>query len=103
MKYLKNKALANVLPTDHIDYTLLWQFVIAAVTIAAAVIHTVNKYFEAQKQSKQEFIANVVKATIESSLAEYRNEFKDFKNKMDGEVRHFNQTVIDIYDEMRKG
>lgn len=102
MESLKNKTLATVPPPDHIDYTLLWQFVIATVGIVVAIWRTVDKYFESRAKDKQEFIANVVKATIESSLTEYRNEFKDFKNKMDGEIRHFNETVINIYDEMRK-
>lgn len=101
MESLKNKTLATP-PPDHIDYTLLWQFLIATVGIVVAIWRTIDKYFESRAKDKQEFIANVVKATIESSLAEYKNEFKDFKTKMDSEVAHFNRTVIEIYSEIRK-
>jgi hypothetical protein len=102
MESLKNRTLTNVIPPDHIDYTLLWQFVIATCGIVSTVIYTVNKYFANKAKEKEEFIANVVKATIESSLLEYKNEFKDFKKEMSGEVAHFNRTVIEIYSEIRK-
>lgn len=100
MEHLKNKTLTT--PPDHIDYTLLWQFIIATAGIVTSVIYTVNKYFASRDRDKQEFITNVVKATIESSLTEYRSEFKSFKQEMQGQVTHFNKTVIDIYDELRK-
>lgn len=103
MKYLKNKTLANISPADHIDYTLLWQFVIATCGIVTSVIYTVNKYFTDKAKNNQKFIESVVKATIESSLSSYQNEFKEFKKEMQVEVAHFNRTVINIYDEMRKG
>lgn len=100
MEHLKNKTLTT--PPDHIDYTVLWQFIIATAGIVTSVIYTVNKYFASRDKDKQEFITNVVKATIESSLSEYRSEFKAFKGEMQGQVTHFNKTVIDIYDELRK-
>lgn len=100
MEHLKNKTLTT--PADHIDYTILWQFVIATAGIVTAIIHTVNKYFASRAKEKQEFITNVVKATIESSLAEYKAEFHNFKSEMQGQVTQFNKTVIDIYTEIRK-
>lgn len=104
MEHLKNKALTA--PADHIDYTLLWQFVIATAGIVTTVIYTVNKYFASREKDKQDFIEGVVKATIDSSLsryqAEYRSEINDFKREITGQVATFNKTVVDIYKEIRR-
>lgn len=104
MEHLKNKTLAT--PPDHIDYTLLWQFVIAAASITTTVIYTVNKYFANKEKEKQEFIENVVRATIDSSLSRYqaeiRAEMNEFKREMNGHVNNFNKTVVDIYKAINK-
>lgn len=104
MEHLKDKTLTNL--PDHVDYTLLWQFVIATAGIVTTVIYTVNKYFAAKDKEKQEFIESVVKATIDSSLTryqtEYRSEINEFKREMNIQVASFNKTVVDIYKEIRK-
>lgn len=102
MEHLKNKILANLQPIDHTDYTAIWQFVIATAGIVTSIIYTVTKYFASREKDKQEFISNVVKATIESSLSEYRNEINEFKREMNGQVVSFNKTVLEIYREIRK-
>jgi len=55
-----------------------------------------------EKQQKQEIIEKVVKSVMETSLAEFRNEFHEFKNQTTASITKFNDTVIKIYAEVKK-
>jgi len=101
MEYLKTE-IKTMPEQPQVDYTELGKFLIAAVSIVTGFIAWVHKYFKDKKEQKEEFISRVVEATIRSSLAEYKNEFTQFKTKMETEVNHFNATVIEIYREIRK-
>lgn len=100
MTFLKNRTL-NTTPSD-LDLTKIIEVALGIFGFLIAFFKYVDAYFKSKKTEKQEFIENVVKATIESSLSEYRNEFSQFKNKMEGEIHTFNNTVTDIYKEMRR-
>lgn len=102
MTFLKIKTLANLPSQSDIDYTKIGEFISVISGIVVAFWKWCDKYFDSKKQEKQEFIANVVKATIESSLSEYNSEFQSFKKEMRQEVAHFNETVIKIYAEIAK-
>jgi hypothetical protein len=97
MTYLKTKKLDN-----NVDLTKIIEVSLGVFGFLVAFITYINAYFKNKKTEKQEFIENVVRATIESSLSEYKNEFTSFKNKMEGEIHTFNTTVTDIYKEMRR-
>lgn len=97
MTYLKIKYMASP-NQEGVDLTKIIEWMIGAVTFILSFWKVIDAYFAAKKRDKQEFIVNVVKATMEVSLADLKKDISEIR----GDVKHFNDTVIKIYTDIQK-
>lgn len=84
------------------DLTKIFEWLIASVTVITTIFKMTDAYFANKKRDKQEFIERVVKAAMDSCLSELKQDIHEFKAEMKLEVTKFNNTVIDIYREVKK-
>ncbi len=90
-------------PTQEaIDLTKIIEFMVGAVTFIVAFWKYIDSHFAAQKRDKQEFIVSVVKATMDSCLAEFKSDFHEFKQQTNTQMVKFNDTVVKIYQDNKK-
>ena len=83
---------------EGVDLTKIIEWLIAAVTFIAAFWKLIDSHFANKRRDKQEFIEKVVRATMEISLADLKKDIAEIR----GDVKTFNNTVIKIYEDIKK-
>lgn len=101
---MMNKKLATIPPNNlpDFDLTKVFEYLIASVSFIYGWGKVIDAYFKSKKESKQQFIEDVVKSTIASVLGDFKSEFNEFKKTTESKIDQFNSTVRDIYKEVRK-
>lgn len=62
----------------------------------------INDYFKDKKDNNQAFVERVVTSTVATILNDFKAEFHQFREQTNLMQKEFNQTVLNIYKEMRK-
>jgi len=103
MDFLKqnNNVATQPIPPE-LDMTKIIEWFVGSVTFLIGFFKIVDSYFAHKKRDKQEFIERVVRATMDSCLADIKSELHEFKKETAASMEKFNGTVLDIYREVRK-
>lgn len=101
MEHLRIKTMAQ---STHnvVDLTEVCKVVAYCITFIVGLFKGVDSYFAHKKRTKQEFIVGVVKATMDSCLSDFKQDFHEFKVETKSQIADFNKTVIKIYAEVKK-
>lgn len=88
-------------PPDTSVYSLI-EIAMVCGTFITVCWKWVDSYFKSKKDNNQDFIENVVKATMTASLQEFKTEFQAFRVNTEHQMSKFNDTVTNIYRDMSK-
>lgn len=98
---IKRVALpVNNLPS--FDLTKVFEWLVASCTVLMGFFKGIDAYYKHKREDKREFIEKVVKATMDSSLADFKNDFHEFRNKTETQMAKFNETVFSILKEVKR-
>jgi hypothetical protein len=98
-----DKRLANLpIPHNDIDWESVIKWISGCLAFIIAFWKYIDKYFADKKTEKETFIKTVVREAMESSLNEIKNDVIELKHFRESDMKHFNDTVLKIYAELRK-
>lgn len=62
----------------------------------------IGEYFKDKKDNNQKFIEGIVTSTMQALMREFKQDIHEFKISTEAEIKRFNDTVINIYKEIKK-
>lgn len=98
-----NNTVVTPTPNPYdFDPTKVIEFIAGAIAFVTAFWKLVDAYFKSKRSEKEEFIKSVVAAAMDSSLSSIKQDVHELKQFRERDMKHFNDTVIQIYAEVRK-
>jgi hypothetical protein len=101
-------ALPTPNPNDF-DYNSFIKFLASLISFIGAYVYYINKHFKNKDREREAFIQAITDKAIDTKLTTYKTEFSEykvefhkFKTNIEDKMDRFNNTVLDILDEVKK-
>lgn len=88
---------------DNTNYfNIVEKFLLIIGPIIVVIWKGIDKYFEYQAKKDKEFVKEMVKEIVTGALLGVRSDIKEMKEQRKQDFEHYNQTLLDIYKEIKK-
>lgn len=94
--------MEHTLPTDGSTLYGLMGIAIGCATILILGWKFIGEYFKDKKDNNQAFVISIVETTVTKLISDLKQDFVQFREQSGLMQEKFNDTVLQIYKEMKK-